>query len=88
VGYSYLPMGQGKGSTNVVLGPWPVAFIYSHGLMVNLNDLIGTAAEDYRLDSATAINDNGQIVVVAFSRSADAFHAVLLTPNPSEPARQ
>ena len=50
--------------------------------MVNLNDLIGTASKNYRLDSATAINDNGQIVAVAFDKSADAFHAVLLTPAP------
>ena len=78
VGYSYLPM-------DVVLGPWSVAFIYSHGLMTNLNDLIGKNSENYRLDSATAINDNGQIVAVAFDRSADAFHAVLLTPDPSGP---
>ena len=77
VGYSYLPFEQG----NVPLGPWSVAFMYSQGPMVNLNDLIGTAAENYRLDSATAINNNGQIVAIAFNKSAGAFHAVLLTPS-------
>ncbi|MFZ1221546.1 MAG: DUF3466 family protein [Chthoniobacterales bacterium] len=75
VGYSYLP------------GPYPgpiysqkVAFVYSNGLMRNLNDLIGDSAIDYRLDSATAINDKGQIVAIAFVYSADNYHAVLLTP--------
>lgn len=70
VGYTYLP----------VDGPWSVAFVYSAGLMVNLNDLIGDAAKDYRLDSATAINDKGQIAAIAYVNSAAAFHAVLLTP--------
>ena len=48
--------------------------------MMNLNDLIGDAAKEYRLDSATAINDKGQIVAVAFANSVGVFHAVLLTP--------
>jgi probable HAF family extracellular repeat protein len=72
VGYTYLPTD----------GPWTVAFIYSQGLMKNLNDLIGTAASNYRLDSAVAINDNGQIAAIAFDNSAGAFHAVVLTPIP------
>jgi probable HAF family extracellular repeat protein len=72
VGYSHLPTD----------GPRPVAFVYSQGSMKNLNDLIGTAADNYRLDSAVAINDNGQIAAIAFSNSANAFHAVLLTPIP------
>lgn len=70
VGYSYLP----------VNGKQPVAFIYSKGLMLNLNDLIGDSAKNYRLDSATAINDKGQVVAIAFDNSAGVFHAVLLTP--------
>ena len=49
--------------------------------MKNLNDLIGDAAANYRLDSATGINNAGQIVAVAFNISADSFHAILLTPN-------
>jgi probable HAF family extracellular repeat protein len=81
VGYSYLSSDQGKGLTNTPLGPWSVAFVYSQGLMKNLNDLIGDAAANYRLDSATGINDAGQIVAIAFNISADSFHAVLLTPN-------
>jgi probable HAF family extracellular repeat protein len=84
VGHSYLPTDMGAGS----IKPLSVAFIYQNGLMVNLNDLIGTAAEKYRLDSATAINDNGEIVAIAFNKAADSFHAVLLTPNSSVPAKQ
>lgn len=74
VGYSYLP------SNWDFAAPQQVAFVYSNGLMVNLNDLIGDAVKDYRLDSATAINDNGQIVAIAFVHSAAAYRAVLLTP--------
>lgn len=77
VGYTYLPSD----------GPWPVAFVYSNGLMVNLNDLIGDAATNYRLDCATAINDEGEIVVIAYNNSAEAYHAVLLTPENSVPLK-
>jgi probable HAF family extracellular repeat protein len=70
VGYTYLPTD----------GPWSVAFVYSGRVMKNLNTLIGTAANNYRLDCAMAINDHGQIVAIAFDNSAEAFHAVLLTP--------
>jgi hypothetical protein len=56
--------------------------------MRNLNDLIGDAANNYRLDSATGINDAGQIVAVAFNIAAESFHAVLLTPNKNaDPAK-
>jgi probable HAF family extracellular repeat protein len=74
VGYSYLPP-QGP------IAPRQVAFIYSQGKMLDLNELIGTAAKQYRLHSATAINDKGQIAAIAFDNSANAFRAVLLTPN-------
>ena len=73
VGYSYLPP-QGP------IAPRQVAFLYSQGKMMDLNELIGTAAKQYRLHSATAINDKGQIAAVAFDSSANAFRAVLLTP--------
>jgi probable HAF family extracellular repeat protein len=76
VGYSYLPADWGVS----IVPLQQVAFVYSKGLMVNLNDLIGDAAKEYRLDSATAINDKGQIVAIAFVNSAGAYHAVLLTP--------
>jgi probable HAF family extracellular repeat protein len=77
VGYSYVPGNWGDIFTPP---PQQVAFLYSKGVMVNLNDLIGGAAKEYRLDSATAINDKGQIVAIAYVNSADAYHAVLLTP--------
>jgi probable HAF family extracellular repeat protein len=81
VGYSYLPANWGDNSGDVLSPPvQQVAFVYSKGVMVNLNELIGDAAKDYRLDSATAINDNGQIVAIAFVNSAGNYHAVLLTP--------
>lgn len=73
VGYSYLPP-QGP------IAPRQVAFIYRQGKMVDLNELIGTEAKQYRLHSATAINDKGQITAVAFDNLANAFRAVLLTP--------
>jgi probable HAF family extracellular repeat protein len=76
VGYSYLPPDLEVSITP----PQQVAFVYSKGLMVNLNDLIGDAAKEYRLDSATAINDKGQIVAIAFVHSVGNYHAVLLTP--------
>lgn len=76
VGYSYLPAPGPSGS------PLQVAFVYRQGLMVDLNGLIGAKAENYRLYSATAINDNGQIVAIAFHIPSDAVHAVLLTPKP------
>ncbi|MEY2488715.1 MAG: hypothetical protein QOC70_657 [Verrucomicrobiota bacterium] len=76
VGYSYIPT---DGDVSII-PPRKVAFVYSKGMMVNLNDLIGDAAKEYRLDSATAINDKGQIVAIAFTYSAGNYHAVLLTP--------
>lgn len=77
VGYSYLPSSV----------PAPglatqVAFIFQQGLMVDLNELIGPASSNYRLYSATAINDQGQIVAVAFAHATKTLHAVLLTPTP------
>ncbi len=77
VGYSYLP-----NSIPSELPPLQVAFICRQGLMVDLNGLIGTTAAKYRLYSATAINDNGQIVAIAFHVPSNAVHAVLLTPKP------
>jgi probable HAF family extracellular repeat protein len=73
VGYTYKPE----------KGPWSVAFVSQKGQMRDLNDLIGDAAKEYRIDRATAINDAGQIVAVAFVNSVGAFHAVLLSPNPA-----
>ena len=57
-----------------------VAFIYTNGIMRNLNDLIGDAAKNYLLFSATAINNKGQIIASALDRSTNQVRAVLLTP--------
>jgi hypothetical protein len=60
--------------------PRQVAFVYRQGVMVDLNQLIGTAAQNQWLLSATAINDRGQIVASSLQYSSNALHAVLLTP--------
>lgn len=74
VGYSYTP-------STLQPAPQQVAFIYREGLMVNLNDLVvGAGMKNYRLDAATAINDEGQITAIALDKSTGDFRAVLLTP--------
>ena len=85
VGYSYLSWfclecDQEETVSPSVHSPRQVAFIYEGGFMLNLNDLIGDAAQNYRLDAATAINDQGQIVAIAYDYNAGAVRAVLLTP--------
>lgn len=79
VGYSYLPPGRFTGGVPPALQQ--VAFIYRNGVMTNLNDLIGEAATRYQLQSATGINDKGQISAIAFDRETASFRAVLLTPS-------
>ena len=56
------------------------AFLYSNGTMTDLNNLISPSF-GWTLESATAINDNGQIVGYGLGPSGqtDAF---LLTPVP------
>ncbi len=87
VGYSYLPMdAAGYGSPlNSLKAPQPVAFLYQNGNMTDLNDLLGSEAKNYRLYSATAINDKGQITANALHLESNTFHAVLLTPLPTDP---
>jgi probable HAF family extracellular repeat protein len=58
-----------------------VAFVFSRGAMRDLNTVIGPAAKRYRLYSATAINDKGQITALAWDAQCEALHAVLLTPS-------
>ena len=53
-------------------------FLYSNGMMVDLNSLIDPAS-GWTLDSATAINDSGQIVGWG-DNSLGQGHAFLLTP--------
>ena len=47
--------------------------------MINLNKLVANGT-NYLLISATAINDNGQIVASAYDLQNGDMHAVLLTP--------
>lgn len=53
------------------------AFVYRHGVLYNLNDLI-PASSGWHLANAMAINDVGQIVGAGTSLHGD--HAYLLTP--------
>lgn len=77
VGYSYLP-------SHLVIQQ--VAFLWSRsptataGRMVNLNKLLNATGKNYLLISATAINDNGQIVATAHDIRDGSLRAVLLTP--------
>jgi probable HAF family extracellular repeat protein len=82
VGYSYVTSSVVAFVYPPVSGPVEqVAFIYTQGMMRDLNTQIGNAAKRYRLYSATAINDQGQITAIAHDESSDSFHAVLLTPS-------
>jgi probable HAF family extracellular repeat protein len=82
VGFSYVPSVGGIVIYPPELAPLQqVAFIYTEGVMRDLNTLIGSATKHYRLYSATGINDHGQITAIALEESSDAFHAVLLTPS-------
>jgi probable HAF family extracellular repeat protein len=78
VGYSYVP------DSTILFPSMPppvrqVAFIYTQGVMRDLNTLIGNAAKSYQLYSATAINEKGQITAIAREELSGSFHAVLLT---------
>ena len=55
-------------------------FVYSNGTLQNLNTLI-PAGSGYQIQSATGINDNGQIVANATDTATGQTHALLLTPN-------
>ncbi|HEX8072873.1 MAG TPA: Ig-like domain-containing protein [Pyrinomonadaceae bacterium] len=57
-----------------------IAFVHRDGQMFDLETLVDESGADYRLYSANAINDAGQIVVDAIKISTNQKHAVLLTP--------
>ena len=80
VGYSYLPGAPGMPLQQV-------AFLWrpNTGQMVDLNTLLYGLGRNYRLISATAINDDGQIVANAYDKQNGGLHAVLLTPTPPMP---
>jgi probable HAF family extracellular repeat protein len=72
VGSSYRPFTGGS--------LYQTAFIYSKGVMSELEKMVDSSGSDYRLLAATAINDLGQIVVQAHKVSTNTDTAVLLTP--------
>ena len=83
VGYTYLPAINANTDPAVQPGTSPVrqvAFVWAQGAMTDLNKLIGAATDTYHLNSAMAINDNGQIVATALSKATGTRRAVLLTP--------
>ena len=68
------------GAVGQVAGQY--AFVYSNGVMADLNTMV--AASGLVLRYATAINDNGQIVGWG-TNSGGAAHAFLLTPTVGSP---
>ena len=54
--------------------------VYSNGTLQNLNNLI-PAGSGYQIESATGINDNGQIIANANDTATGQTHALLLNPN-------
>jgi hypothetical protein len=90
VGYTYLPAISANTDPAVQPGTSPVrqvAFVWSQGTMTDLNKLIGAATNTYHLNSAMAINDNGQITATALSKVTGTRRAVLLTPITPVPSR-
>ena len=75
VGYSYAMAIAG----DVTHPVRQVGFIYRQGEMLNLNNLIGKASENYLIRAATGINNSGQIVAIAEELGTGETHAVLLT---------
>jgi probable HAF family extracellular repeat protein len=78
VGSSYLPPGETIGGVPPALQQ--VAFVYRDGVMTDLNQLIGSFRKRYQLQSATGINDKGQIAAIAYDMETQSIRAVLLTP--------
>jgi probable HAF family extracellular repeat protein len=86
VGYTYLPTPPRGG-----MPLQQVAFLWrpnaGGGQMINLNKLLpAQTRQRYLLVSATAINDNGQIVASAYDLQNGGSRSVLLTPQGPAPA--
>jgi probable HAF family extracellular repeat protein len=75
--------GQIVGASPITSSPAATchAFIYNSGMITDLNDLIDPAS-GWRLISAEAINDSGQIVGYGYNSALGQQHAFLLTPTP------
>ena len=70
VGWSY---NDGDGAYNT--------FVYRHGSLSNLNDLLDGSEKGWTLEEAKAVNDNGQIVALGVN-PLGLQEAFLLTPVP------
>lgn len=77
VGYTYRPYTGGA--------LYQVAFVYRDGQMFDLETLVDASGADYRLFTATGINDAGQIAVDAKNVLTGQLRAVLLTPGAPTP---
>ena len=64
---------------------YQIAFVYRDGQMFDLETLVDASGADYRLYTATGINDAGQIAVDAIKISTGNLRAVLLTPGAPTP---
>jgi probable HAF family extracellular repeat protein len=85
VGYTYVAARAGMPIQQV-------AFLWRRGVngsgqMINLNTLLYGEGKNYLVFSATAINDNGQIVATAYDMRTWDVRAVLLSPEGPAPAR-
>jgi len=78
VGYSHIAAGKNQPIRQAAFIWIPQRnIVVAH--MKNLNDMIGSASQDYWLYSATGINDKGQIVASAYDMNGIG-RALLLTP--------
>jgi probable HAF family extracellular repeat protein len=74
------PVGNAINNHSVIVGQsGNGAWIWSNGNFQNLNNLI-PANSGFTLDNATAVNDDGQIVVNGYNAQGQE-HAFLLTPS-------
>ena len=62
-------------------GLYSIPFLYRDGQMYDLSTMVDGSDADYRLGTATGINDAGQIALSATKISTNQTRAVLLTPN-------
>ena len=77
VGYTYLPA-VGEMPIQQVAFLWRRNSSITGEQMINLNKLLYANGKNYLLISATAINDNGQIVASAYDLQNGGIHAVYL----------
>ncbi|MEY2529200.1 MAG: hypothetical protein QOJ05_1290 [Verrucomicrobiota bacterium] len=65
---------------------YQAAFVYRGGTMFDLETVVDSSGQAYRLYSAVAINDAGQILVQAIHVPTNQSRAVILTPATSGPS--